>query len=38
MFLKKLVRVAGEAVIRVDDLSVSKGVASGEFSGFRVEW
>jgi len=34
----KLVRAAGEAVIRVDNLSVSKGVASGEFSGFWVEW
>lgn len=29
-----LVRASGEPVIRVDDISVSKGVASGEFAGF----
>jgi len=29
-----LVRAPDEPVIRVDDISVSKGVASGEFSGF----
>jgi acylphosphatase len=34
----KLVRAAGEPVIRVDDLSVSPGDATGEFSGFRVNW
>jgi acylphosphatase len=29
-----LVRASGEPVIRVDDIFVSKGVASGEFAGF----
>jgi acylphosphatase len=35
---KKLVRAAGEPVIRIDDFSVSTGEASGEFSGFWVKW
>jgi acylphosphatase len=28
----------GDAVIRVDSLSVTTGDASGEFSGFGVKW
>jgi acylphosphatase len=34
----KLVRASYEPVIRVDDISVSPGEASGEFSGFWVSW
>jgi acylphosphatase len=34
----KLVRASNEPVIRVDDISVSTGEASGEFSGFWVSW
>jgi acylphosphatase len=34
----KLVRASDEPVIRVDELTVSTGEASGEFSGFWVEW
>jgi acylphosphatase len=34
----KLVRASQEPVIRVDDISVSPGEASGEFSGFWVKW
>jgi acylphosphatase len=35
---QKLVRASDEPVIRVDDISVSSGEASGEFSGFWVSW
>jgi acylphosphatase len=34
----KLIRASYEPVIRVDDISVSPGEASGEFSGFWVSW
>jgi len=34
----KLVRASNEPVIRVDDISVSPGEASGEFSRFSVSW
>ncbi len=34
----KMVKAEGDAVIRVDSLSVTTGDASGEFSGFGVKW
>lgn len=34
----RMVKAEGDAVIRVDSLSVTTGKASGEFSGFGVKW
>jgi acylphosphatase len=34
----KLVRASDEPLIRVDDISLSTGEASGEFSGFWVRY
>ena len=34
----RMVKPEGDAAIRVDSLSVTTGVASGEYSGFGVKW
>lgn len=34
----RLVKAVGEPVIRVEELAVTKGAASGEFKGFWAEW
>lgn len=34
----QMIRAEGEPVIRVDDLTISPGYATGEFRGFWVEW
>ena len=34
----RMVKAEGDAVIRVDSISVTTGEASGEFSGFGVTW
>lgn len=34
----RMVRATGDPVIRVEDLAVTPGKASGEFKGFWVEW
>jgi len=34
----RLARAVGEQVIRVDEIIVTPGPATGEFRGFRVEW
>lgn len=36
-FLKH-VKATGHPIIRVEGLHVTKGMASGEFRGFRAEW
>lgn len=35
---EKLIRASDEPVIRVDDISINKAEASGEYSGFWVDW
>lgn len=37
MFVR-MVKAEGDGVIRVDDLVVTTGKASGEFSGFGIRW
>ena len=34
----RMVKAEGDAVIRVDLLTVTEGEASGEFAGFTVRW
>lgn len=34
----RMIKAEGDAVIRVDDLVVKTGEASGEFAGFGVRW
>jgi len=34
----RLAHARGDPVIRVDDIAVTWGKATGEFRGFRVEW
>lgn len=34
----RMARASADQIIRVDEIAVIPGVATGEFRGFRVEW